>query len=887
MPSNKKLLQAAAGNAGGESLYVEDVFSTYLYDGTGATQVIENGIALGDSNYGSSVEFDGVADYVSRNSGLTGQSDSHTFTLSIWVFNAVPSGYARIFGIKNSSGSNNILYLQIDSNNYLNVMTITDGVSQIQGIDAGNSPPGYTVPRNTWSNILISANLATSTWHLSINDSYSSVTPYNPSGLTDNIDFSTSSGSTVGTLYGSYFKGRITQLYLDNTFRDLSQTSVRRTFINSDGTPATGLASLNPVLYLPLDDTNSVGTNLGTGGAYSVSGSPTQLSEGGPYIESGFGKGGMVWIKCRNTAFNNIIFDTERGAPNALLTNTTDQNISFYSDSLTSFNSDGFSLGADTISFSVNNGSNRDYCSWTFRKAEKFFDVVTYTGNGVAGRTVAHNLGSVPGCIIVKMLTLAGYAWRVYHVGANGGVDPQNYAFKLNDTTAQENDTYWNNTAPTSTEFTVNNYGQVNASGESYVAYLFASDAGGFGADGSESIIKCGSYEGNGLVDGPSIDLGWEPQYLIIKNADGVDDWKIYDSMRGIVSGGDGSFLAAQSSTTETALGKISLNANGFKIDTNFALLNASANTFIYIAIRRPMKTPESGTEVFSVDDRAAATPAFVSDFPVDLYWTRAKTGGTFFDYARLRGDNYLQHDGTNAETSGAAYFDSNTGVGSSGSASTDNLAWMFKRATGFFDVVAYTGTGVSSQTFNHNLGVVPELMIIKCRSQAAGGGWLVYSQALGNNSAIVLNDTGASFTPAAYWNTTSPTDSVFSVNADTDVGNTGRTYVSYLFATLAGVSKVGSYTGTGSNVNVDCGFSAGARFILIKRTDSTGDWYVYDYFRGIVSGNDPYLLLNTGTGEVTSTDYIDPLSSGFTVTSSAPAALNASGGSYIFLAIA
>ena len=114
-----------------------------------------------------------------------------------------------------------------------------------------------------------------------------------------------------------------------------------------------------------------------------------------------------------------------------------------------------------------------------------------------------------------------------------------------------------------------------------------------------------------------------------------------------------------------------------------------------------------------------------------------------------------------------------------------------------------------------------------------------------------------------------------------------GSNYIAYLFATLAGVSKVGSYTGTGSDLNVDCGFSAGARFILIKRTDSTGDWYVWDSVRGIVAGNDPYFLLNSSAAQVTNTDYIDPLSSGFTVTSSAPAALNASGGTYIFLAIA
>jgi hypothetical protein len=117
-----------------------------------------------------------------------------------------------------------------------------------------------------------------------------------------------------------------------------------------------------------------------------------------------------------------------------------------------------------------------------------------------------------------------------------------------------------------------------------------------------------------------------------------------------------------------------------------------------------------------------------------------------------------------------------------------------------------------------------------------------------------------------------------------TGAGNlygSGVSMVTYLFATLAGVSKVGSYTGTGADLNVDCGFSAGARFVLIKRTDSTGDWFLWDSLRGISAGNDPYLLLNSTAAEVTNTDYIDPLSSGFTLTSSFTA------GTYIFLAIA
>jgi hypothetical protein len=119
------------------------------------------------------------------------------------------------------------------------------------------------------------------------------------------------------------------------------------------------------------------------------------------------------------------------------------------------------------------------------------------------------------------------------------------------------------------------------------------------------------------------------------------------------------------------------------------------------------------------------------------------------------------------------------------------------------------------------------------------------------------------------------------------EISANGRTYVAYLFATCAGVSKVGSYTGTAAAQTINCGFTTGARFVLIKRTDSTGDWYVWDTAKGIVSGNDPYLLLNSAAVEVTNTDYIDPANSGFEISSTAPAAINASGGSFIFLAIA
>jgi len=144
--------------------------------------------------------------------------------------------------------------------------------------------------------------------------------------------------------------------------------------------------------------------------------------------------------------------------------------------------------------------------------------------------------------------------------------------------------------------------------------------------------------------------------------------------------------------------------------------------------------------------------------------------------------------------------------------------------------------------------------------------------------------------TSSAYWNDTAPTASVFTVGTNYRVNNSGDTYVAYLFATCPGVSKVGSYTGTGATQTINCGFTTGARFVLIHRIDSgSNDWYVWDSARGIIAGNDPYLLLNSAAAEVTSTDYIDTYSAGFEISSTAPAAINssASGATYIFLAIA
>jgi hypothetical protein len=209
-------------------------------------------------------------------------------------------------------------------------------------------------------------------------------------------------------------------------------------------------------------------------------------------------------------------------------------------------------------------------------------------------------------------------------------------------------------------------------------------------------------------------------------------------------------------------------------------------------------------------------------------------------------------------------------------------INYLFKRAPGFFDVVAYTGTG-ANRTVSHNLGAAPELMVVKKRS--AADNWVVYAGDA--TDYLILNSTAATADLDTMWNDTAPTGSVFSLGTNDDVNGNTATFIAYLFASLPGISKVGSYTGNGSSQTIDCGFTSGARFILIKRTDSTGDWYVWDTARGIVTGNDPHLSLNTAAAEVTTNDTIDPASSGFIVNQVAATNVNVNTATYVYLAIA
>lgn len=288
------------------------------------------------------------------------------------------------------------------------------------------------------------------------------------------------------------------------------------------------------------------------------------------------GQGGLVWLKDRSYAgAGHQLYNTANGVQK-LVSSSSTAGLTGAIASLQTFTSSGFSINNDYSA----NASGYTYVGWTFRKAAKFFDVVTYTGTGTT-MTVAHSLGSVPGCIFVKRTNAAG-GWLSYHRAAVNPAAPADGPEKcqiiLQSTAAVEQSPYWNNTAPTSAVFTVKGGEATNISSAIYVAYIFAHDATG--------IIDCGSYTGNGSGTGPTVTLGWQPQYVMIKRMDDTGAWYIYDSARSTSNPRINKLLANSDAAEDTADEDVDFNATSFQLKSTAAGINANTGTYMYMAIK-------------------------------------------------------------------------------------------------------------------------------------------------------------------------------------------------------------------------------------------------------------------------------------------------------------
>ena len=420
-----------------------------------------------------------------------------------------------------------------------------------------------------------------------------------------------------------------------------------------------------------------------------------------------------------------------------------------------------------------------------------------------------------------------------------------------------------------------------------------------FGENEDQNVIKCGSYTGNASTDGPEINLGWEPQWVIIKNASGSESWRLMDSMRGIVTGANDAVFFPNDSSQEypTYDAEIDLTPTGFKVTNNDAGVNGSGNTIIYIAIRRPDgyvgKPPELGTGVFAMDtgDDSSTIPNYDSGFPVDFAFKRyTATSNNWQTSARLIQGKYLDLNDSDAEgTSSGEQYDSNVGYNKDQSPSTVQ-AWMLKRHAGF-DVVTYGGnsTGNSSgdsQNIPHSLNAIPEMMWVKCRNDSGEArSWFVYHKGFNGGTTpeqwnLKLNTSTDQAQDSNRWNNTAPTSTHFTVGAYEGTNAGDDDFLALLFSSVDGISKVGYYDGSSSSQTITTGFQP--RFVMIKCTTNAEDWYLLDTTRGWASGNDNILRPNLDAAQY-SNDLGAPTSTGFTLT--VDNGSNASGRKYIYYA--
>ncbi len=280
-------------------------------------------------------------------------------------------------------------------------------------------------------------------------------------------------------------------------------------------------------------------------------------------------KGGLVWTKGRTgSADNHLLIDTVRGVNKPLRSNETAAQ--YTETTLTAFNTTGYNITGANGDINL---SGRNYVGWTFREQPKFFDVVTLNSSTT---TYNHNLGSTPGCIIVKCTDASGAYWVVWH---RSFANTTNNYLSLNTTDAVDNFTNAWPSAPTSTQFSVNP--SLWANGTTGIAYLFAHNAGGFGANGTDNVISCGSFTTDGSGNA-TVTLGYEPQWVLMKASSGTGSWFLTDNMRGMSYTG-GNYLLANTSAAEVA-GNAYLRPTATGFGT-FAFGPGSLD-YIYIAIR-------------------------------------------------------------------------------------------------------------------------------------------------------------------------------------------------------------------------------------------------------------------------------------------------------------
>ena len=594
--------------------------------------------------------------------------------------------------------------------------------------------------------------------------------------------------------------------------------------------------------------------------------------------------GGLVISKSISDSRAYTFFNTEHGA--GIYQKTVSSNpVQTMANGVTAFGSETITLGNnDEVNY-----SGEYYGALIFKKHEHFFDIVEYTGNGSSSQTISHNLGSQPGMIWVKNKNNSG-DWVVYHRNEGAG----KYA-KLNSTSEFfSSSAYWNNTNPTGNNFTVGSDGDVNTNNQTYTAYLFGHNQFRFGEDEDEQIITMGQYQGNGSTTKRSINCGFEPELLLIKRADNHSDWHMFCSDWGFraVGHGDSKRSTLNGSGPHNAWGRLQVYPSGFFFDgeTN-SQVNANNSKYIYMAVRRSNRVPETPTDVFEDSTRLTTTgyqPRFSGCVPgPEFVIYNENQNNTDFQIAHKYAGigDYMQLNQANSHQSdtGRYNWERRGGFGTSSSADSSRLAWMFKRGKKFCDMIGYYGND-SSQAVPHNLGIAPKMVWVKSH---AGQYFTVFLDApsAGGGKYIRIAD-GTHDVPATastVWDNTAP-DANYLYLGNAGSVNDFQYHEAYLFGDCPGVSKLGYYNGANDSQFINTGFQP--RAIMIKNLSYADPWWWCTSLLGMGSGNDTVLQLGSTANSYSGYNMVGVSATGFDVVG-VNRRWNQSGNEYFYWAIA
>lgn len=900
-PITQQQLLTIGGAAEGE--YIDNVFRTSSYNGTTENIPVTNGIALGSGNAGRSVLFNAANyDYISIPNHADLAIGTDDFTIEAWVYHIgdFPS-YANVLGNWTGTGSEGWIMEAVGSG----------GTSDIEfyyfKTDGNFFGPvqGAALTKNQWHHVAVCR--AANTIRMFVDGAMYGSGDSNSDNIRQGTSNFTIGGWAAGT--GGNWNG-----YISNARYVKGQGLYTSNFTPSTEalTTTSQGATANNVKLLCCNQTTVTGYDKSFGtltrGTNQTDGQGgPNPREYGPFTTAPTtdNSGGLVWMKNRDNITHHVLCDTVRGDRKYLKSDDPDNEttIGNSANGITSFDNNGFTMSGNIESLNAN---NEDVVAWTFRKQKNFFDIVTYTGTGV-NRTVPHNLGSVPGCIMVKNLT-TNVGWRVYHRGTDAS-SPGNYYLVLDNKDARApGSSIFQDTPPTASEFSIGDNGSVNTLNENYVAYLFAHDAGGFGEDGTNNSIQCGTYDGT--TSSQMINIGWQPQWIMTKGVSGTGsdntNWVITDIVRGW-RGADDVLLDADSTGAEYSNTNTGwLRGGGVELTSDYQ--NTSGIKYVYIAIRASDgvvgKLPATGEDAFQAtfgngqgwDTSQAFTTqtGWDPDWAVNkLYTAVNQAGSIYLSGARIRFNRENQVDSTSAEGfNGTMKWDKNVPNGGMRDGSSFNQhyeCWLWNKGPGF-DTLTYKGNGASWPSTNaipHNLGGIPEMIITKALYGGSNSGvdhWGVYHSGLtGNDYQTWLNRYfGESQETAGNWN---PTATTFNPFNDPTAANSANVndcqYLAMLFRSVEGISKVGTYTGQATDYDLDLGFTP--RFFMVKNISQSVEymtnWAFWDNRRGIATGDDPFLTMNVKNKQAVGFNLIDPIANGLKIKSVADKGTNPNDG--------